>query len=272
MLVFAVFLLLGCSAVLRAADADKAATEAAGRAGSATRWSYTVRGSTTRRYHAYEDLAKKDPKADSLPFNAGASAYMGRQYDEAMDAFGKALTSADPALAREVALQFRQHAFPARRGPEGAARRRSPTGSNAHPALRQHAGRRSSMPTPPAGTKPWRANTAYNRAGGAEAPGRRTQGAAQATGPQKDQDKKEQTRTRTRRTRRTNPRSGQKGQDRIRRTSPSRIRQEQAGPAAKTGRQERSQQSPDQKGSSSSPDQNGEGNQPPKPDDQSAEG
>ena len=39
-------------------------------------------------YHAFEDLAKKEPgRGFSLQFNAGASAYMGKQYDEALDAF-----------------------------------------------------------------------------------------------------------------------------------------------------------------------------------------
>ena len=65
-------------------------------------------------YRAFEELAKKNPKMDSLQFNAGTSAYMGKQYDEALDAFNKTLTSNDPNLQAKTNYNFANTLF--RRG------------------------------------------------------------------------------------------------------------------------------------------------------------
>ena len=67
-------------------------------------------------YHAFEELAKKNPDAGSLQFNAGASAYMGKQYEEALDAFGHALASDNPDLQAKSHYNFGNTLF--RRGEE----------------------------------------------------------------------------------------------------------------------------------------------------------
>ena len=51
-----------------------------------------------------------------MQFNAGASAYMGKQYDEALDAFGHALTSDNPDLQAMSHYNFGNTLF--RRGEE----------------------------------------------------------------------------------------------------------------------------------------------------------
>ena len=65
-------------------------------------------------YKAFESLAEKHPDQGSLQFNAGASAYMGKQYDEALDAFGKAMTSDNADLQAKANYNFGNTLF--RRG------------------------------------------------------------------------------------------------------------------------------------------------------------
>ncbi len=65
-------------------------------------------------YRAFEALAKKNPQMDSLQFNAGTSAYMGKQYDDALEAFNKTLTSPDPGLQAKANYNFANTLF--RRG------------------------------------------------------------------------------------------------------------------------------------------------------------
>ena len=65
-------------------------------------------------YSAFENLAKKNPDMGSLQFNAGASAYMGKQYDDALEAFNKTLTSSDPNLQAKTHYNFANTLF--RRG------------------------------------------------------------------------------------------------------------------------------------------------------------
>lgn len=49
-------------------------------------------------YKEFSELAKKHANERRLEFDAGASAYRGKKYEEAMDAFGRAMTSEDPQL------------------------------------------------------------------------------------------------------------------------------------------------------------------------------
>ena len=65
-------------------------------------------------YKAFQSLAEKHPDQSSLQFNAGASAYMGKQYDEALDAFGKAMTSDNADLQAKANYNFGNTLF--RRG------------------------------------------------------------------------------------------------------------------------------------------------------------
>ncbi len=65
-------------------------------------------------YRAFEDLAEKNPQMNNLQFNAGTSAYMGKQYDDALEAFNKTLTSADPGLQAKANYNFANTLF--RRG------------------------------------------------------------------------------------------------------------------------------------------------------------
>jgi Ca-activated chloride channel family protein len=71
-------------------------------------------GHYEQAYGAFEDLAKQHPGVPNLEFDAGASAYMAKQYDEAVDAFGKALTADDPALQARSQYNFGNALF--RRG------------------------------------------------------------------------------------------------------------------------------------------------------------
>ena len=71
-------------------------------------------GKYDEAYKAFEALAEKNPEQDSLQFNAGASAYMGKQYDEALDAFGKAMTSNNVDLQSKANYNFGNTLF--RRG------------------------------------------------------------------------------------------------------------------------------------------------------------
>ena len=65
-------------------------------------------------YEAFEELSRENPGVDNLQFDAGASAYLARRYDEALDAFGKALTSTDPSLQAKSHYNFGNALF--RRG------------------------------------------------------------------------------------------------------------------------------------------------------------
>lgn len=49
-------------------------------------------------YKGFNDLATRHIDERKLEFNAGASAYRSKKYQEAMDAFGRAMTSEDPTL------------------------------------------------------------------------------------------------------------------------------------------------------------------------------
>jgi Ca-activated chloride channel family protein len=71
-------------------------------------------GRYDQAYSAFEGLAKRYPKVENLQFDAGASAYMAKQYEEALDAFGKALTSNDPAVQAKSHYNFGNALF--RRG------------------------------------------------------------------------------------------------------------------------------------------------------------
>ncbi len=63
-------------------------------------------GKYDEAFRAFSDLAKENPTQGNLQFDAGASAYMGKQYDEALDAFGKALTSPDANLRTKSHYNF----------------------------------------------------------------------------------------------------------------------------------------------------------------------
>ncbi len=65
-------------------------------------------------YQAFEELAKRNPQTDNLQFNAGASAYMGKQYDQALEAFNRTLTSSDSNLQAKTNYNFANTLF--RRG------------------------------------------------------------------------------------------------------------------------------------------------------------
>jgi Ca-activated chloride channel family protein len=73
-------------------------------------------GRYEQAYNAFEDLAREHPGMGNLQFDAGASAYMARHYDEAVDAFGKALTADDPALQAKSHYNFGNALY--RRGEE----------------------------------------------------------------------------------------------------------------------------------------------------------
>ena len=71
-------------------------------------------GKYDEAFKAFSDLAKANPEQGSLQFDAGASAYMGKQYDEALEAFGKALTAPDAGLRAKSHYNFGNSLF--RRG------------------------------------------------------------------------------------------------------------------------------------------------------------
>ncbi len=71
-------------------------------------------GNYDEAYRAFQELAKKNPKQESLPFNAGTSAYLGKRYDEALEAFNKTLASEDPGLQAKTNYNFANSLF--RRG------------------------------------------------------------------------------------------------------------------------------------------------------------
>ena len=193
-------------------------------------------------YRAYEDLAKKDPKADALQFNAGASAYMGRQYDEAMDAFGKAMTSNDPALRARSHYNFGNTLF--RRGGEqkdGKARI-----ADWHNAIQHYDSTLDMLKRadPDRREPALAANTAYNREFVQKL--LQEEERKQQQQQQKDQDKKNQ----DKKDQRGQPDKSPQGQPQDK----SKPDQSQSG----------KQPSQDQNGSSSSQDQKSQGSQPPK--------
>ena len=200
-------------------------------------------------YHAYEDLAKKDPKADDLQFNAGASAYMGKQYDEAMDAFGKALTSDDAALRARSHYNFGNTLF--RRGEE----QKDPKARLAdwRNALQHYDSTMDVLKrADPARRDPaLEANTRYNRGFVqklVEEEERKQPPPQQKQDKDKNQDKDKQDQKQGK------SQGGPQDQS----------KQDQSG-----GKQQQQQpSSQDQKGSSSSQDQDGSGSQQPKPDGQ----
>ena len=77
-------------------------------------------GKYEEAYKAFKRLAEKDPKAGGLQFDAGTSAYKSKQYDEAIQAFGNALASDDPALQAQSQYNFGNTLF--RHGEEQKSR------------------------------------------------------------------------------------------------------------------------------------------------------
>ncbi len=55
-------------------------------------------GKYDEAYRAYETLLKANPSSGKLQFNAGAAAFQRKDYDGALDAFGRALASNEPDL------------------------------------------------------------------------------------------------------------------------------------------------------------------------------
>ena len=109
-------------------------------------------------YQEFEELAKKNPGAGGLQFNAGASAYMGKQYDEALDAFGRALTTNDADLQAKSHYNFGNTLF--RRGEEQKDREaKIKDWKNAI----QHYDRTLATLKASGKESPLAANTAYNR-------------------------------------------------------------------------------------------------------------
>jgi Ca-activated chloride channel family protein len=81
-------------------------------------------GRYEQAYGAFEDLAKQHPGVPNLQFDAGASAYMAKRYDEAVDAFGRALTAVDdPALQARSQYNFGNALFRRGEHQEDPARR-----------------------------------------------------------------------------------------------------------------------------------------------------
>ncbi len=247
----------GVGPAVHAAEPGQAPA-AAGAPGSSPMELYR-QGHYDEAYRAYEDLAKKDPQADGLRFNAGASAYMGKQYDEAMDAFGKALATGDPALRAKSHYNFGNTLF--RRGEEQKeAKAKIADWRNAL----QHYDSTLAMlkqADPARRDDALAGNTAYNRA----IVQKRLDDALKEqpkSQQQKDQDKKDQ---------------DKKDQDPKQQSKSDQKDQGKPGQKDQKDQQQKSggqpqPQSQDQKGSSSSQDQNGNGNQPPKPDEQSQDG
>lgn len=55
-------------------------------------------GQYEEAYKGFSELAKRHAEERKLEFDAGASAYRSKKYEDAMDAFGRAMTSDDPSL------------------------------------------------------------------------------------------------------------------------------------------------------------------------------
>lgn len=77
-------------------------------------------GKYDEAYKAFKQLAEKDAKAGSLQFDAGASAYKSKQYDDAIQSFGDALASDDPGLQAQSQYNFGNALF--RHGEEQKSR------------------------------------------------------------------------------------------------------------------------------------------------------
>ena len=209
-------------------------------------------GHYDQAYRAYEDLARKDPQADGLRFNAGASAYMGKQYDEAMEAFGKALATGDPTLRAKSHYNFGNTLF--RRGEEQKEQKAKI--ADWRNALQHYDSTLAMLKQadPAHRNDALAGNTAYNRAIVQKRLDEELK--QQPKQQQKDQDKKDQ---------------GQKDQSKSDQKNQGKQDQKDKADQQKSGGQPQ-QQSQDQKGSSSSQEQNGNGNQPPKPDEKPPDG
>lgn len=59
-------------------------------------------GKYDEAYRAYEALLKANPNSGKLQFNAGAAAFQRKDYDGALDAFGRALASNEPDLQPRI--------------------------------------------------------------------------------------------------------------------------------------------------------------------------
>ena len=223
-------------------------------------------------FKAFSDLAKENPSQGSLQFDAGASAYMGKQYDEALEAFGKALTAPEPALRAKSHYNFGNSLF--RRGE--AQRDRATKIKDWRNAIQHYDATLAALQgrkVPDPG-QTLASNTAYNR----DLVQRRIDEELQqpppppptpSPSPNKD-DKKDQ-------------KKGDKSQPQQKdQQDKSQDKGDQQQPDAQSGQQQNKQpqpqQSQDKGGSSSSPQEGGQGNanqpqdgssnQPPKPDSQ----
>ena len=144
-------------------------------------------GKYNEAYDAFEELAKQHPQVGNLQFNAGASAYMAKQYEEALDAFGKALASADPSLQAKSQYNFGNALF--RRGEQQKARQEKI--NDWRNALQHYDTALNALKAkqpPPQADKALASNTTYNR----DLVQRRLDEELKQPPPQQDQDKQNQ--------------------------------------------------------------------------------
>lgn len=102
--VIAAFLLTAGTARLRGEDVIPVDPPATGNASGPL--ALYKSGKYDEAFRAFTDLAKENPDQGNLQFDAGASAYMGKQYEEALEAFGKALTAPDAGLRAKSHYNF----------------------------------------------------------------------------------------------------------------------------------------------------------------------
>ncbi len=114
-------------------------------------------GKYKEAYEAFKRMAEKDPKGAGLHFDAGTSAYKGKQYDEALEAFGNALASNDPNLQAQSLYNFGNTLF--RRGEEQKTRETKV--ANWRDAIKQYDAALDFLKTHK--DEALAANTAYNR-------------------------------------------------------------------------------------------------------------
>ena len=148
---------LSSAAAAGAADTDASAKSAASPSGSAL--DLYRDGRYEEAYRAFEELAKQHPNVGSLQFNAGASAYQGRQYDEALDAFGRALTSDDAGLQAKSHYNFGNTLF--RRGEE--QKDRDARVKDWKNAIQHYDSTLDALKRSRGANNPLMANTTYNR-------------------------------------------------------------------------------------------------------------